>query len=101
MFQFQWPLRDQSIPRDHLSQYAQSEGAQPYSNQLLEHQLSSMMMKAMKEKVKKTVETSMEMVMDDGAMKLAMIISAIVFAQTSFLNYSYFLNNIRRLLGFP
>ena len=67
----------------------------------MEHQLSSMMMKAMKEKVKKTVETSMEMVTEDGAMKLAMIISAIVFAQTSFLNYSYFLNNIRRLLGFP
>ena len=61
-----------------------------------------MMMKAMKEKVKKTVEKSMAMVTEDeGPMKLAMIISAIVFAQTSFLNYSYFLNNIRRLLGFP
>ena len=96
-----WAIPDQSIPRDHRSQYAQLEGPQPYNNQLIEHQLSSMMMKAMKEKVKKTVAKSMEMVPDDGAMKLAMIISAIVFAQTSFLNYSYFLNNIRRLLGFP
>lgn len=85
-------------PRPHFSQYERSER---YNNHLIEHQLSSMMMKAMTEKVKRTVEKSMEVATEDGPMRLAMIISAIVFVQTSFLNYSYFLNNIRRLLGFP
>ena len=86
---------DNQHPRLPSSQFAQARG------QLTEDRLSSMMMKAMTEKVKKTVERSMEVATEDGMMKLAMIISAIVFAQTSFLNYSYFLNNIRRLLGFP
>ena len=86
---------DNQHPRLPSSHFAQARG------QLKEDQLSSMMMKAMSEKVKKTVERSMEVATEDGMMKLAMIISAIVFAQTSFLNYSYFLNNIRRLLGFP
>ena len=35
-------------------------------------------------------------VMDSGPMQLAMIISAITFAQTSILNYTYFLNNVFR-----
>ena len=34
--------------------------------------------------------------MDSGPMQLAMIISAITFAQTSILNYTYFLNNVFR-----
>ena len=35
-------------------------------------------------------------VMDSGPMQLAMIISAITFAQTSILNYTYFLTNVFR-----
>ena len=40
--------------------------------------------------------TNIIKVMDSGPMQLAMIISAITFAQTSILNYTYFLNNVFR-----
>ena len=33
-------------------------------------------------------------------MKVAMIVSAIVFTQTSILNFSYFLNNVIRILQY-
>ena len=35
-----------------------------------------------------------------GPMKVAMIVSAIVFTQTSILNFSYFLNNVIRILQY-
>ena len=38
--------------------------------------------------------------MHSGPMKVAMIVSAIVFTQTSILNFSYFLNNIIRILQY-
>ena len=35
-----------------------------------------------------------------GPMKVAMIVSAIVFTQTSILKFSYFLNNVIRILQY-
>jgi len=42
---------------------------------------------------------AVESVMDSGAMQVAMIVSAIVFAQTSILNFTYFLSTALPLVG--
>ena len=48
--------------------------------------------------MRRSVSTAVEAVMDSGMVEVAMIVSAIVFTQSSILNYTYFLNNVRRLL---
>ena len=60
--------------------------------------MTAMMMNAVADNMRTTVTTAMQAVMDSGMVEVAMIVSAIVFTQTSILNYTYFLNNIRRLL---
>ena len=45
------------------------------------------------------VTTMVDTVMESSSMRLAMIVSGIVFAQTSILNYTYFLNTINSLLA--
>ena len=52
--------------------------------------------------MKKTVKMvirMVEMVMESSTMRLAMVVSGIVFTQRSILNYIYFLNTINRLLA--
>ena len=58
-----------------------------------------MVMTMMGDMVKSTVSTAMETVMDSGSARVAMIVSAIVFTQTSILNFVYYLDSVRRLLG--
>ena len=53
----------------------------------------------MVEDLKSMVTTMVDTVMESSSMRLAMIVSGIVFAQTSILNYTYFLNTINSLLA--
>ena len=50
-------------------------------------------------KTVKMVVRMVEMVMESSTMRLAMVVSGIVFTQRSILNYIYFLNTINRLLA--
>ena len=58
-----------------------------------------MVMTMMGDMIKSTVSTAMETVMESGTARVAMIVSAIVFTQTSILNFVYYLDSVRRLLG--
>ena len=51
------------------------------------------------EAMKTMVTSVMDLVMESNAMRLAMIISGIVFTQTSVLNFVYFLGSVQGLLG--
>ena len=57
------------------------------------------MMVTVAETMKTVVTSVMEMVMESNSMRLAMIISGIVFTQTSILNFVYFLGSVQGLLG--
>ena len=63
-----------------------------------DYQMTAMMMNAVADNMRRSVSTAVEAVMDSGMVEVAMIVSAIVFTQRSILNYTYFLNNVRRLL---
>lgn len=57
-------------------------------------------MQAMMGHMVKTMMTKVvSTVMESNSARLAMIVSGIVFTQTSILNYVYFLDSVRRLLG--
>ena len=56
---------------------------------------SSMMV----EMVRAATSTAMDMVVESGAMQVAIVMAAIAFIQTSVLNYTYFLTTALPLLG--
>ena len=49
--------------------------------------------------VKSMVTSMVTTAMESNSARLAMVVSGIVFTQTSVLNYVYFLDSVRRLLG--
>ena len=57
------------------------------------------MMVTVAEAMETMVTSVMDLVMESNAMRLAMIISGIVFTQTSVLNFVYFLGSVQGLLG--
>ena len=57
------------------------------------------MTRVMVEGLKTMVTSMVETVMESSSMRLAMIVSGIVFAQTSILNFTYFLNTVNSLLS--
>ena len=58
--------------------------------------MTAMMMNAVADNMRTTVTTAMQAVMDSGMVEVAMIVSAIVFTQTSILNFVYYLDSVRR-----
>ena len=82
-----------------ISRYAYEAPVESYTTQAHPQDNKMAMMLTVAETMKTMMTSVMEMVMESGTMRLAMIISGIIFTQTSILNFVYFLGGIQGLLG--
>ena len=78
-----------------MSDYSASQPVAPSASPHYKQKMVAMMGDLVKSMVTSMVTTAME----SNSARLAMVVSGIVFTQTSVLNYVYFLDSVRRLLG--
>merc|ERR1712154_162992 len=87
---------DHSESHSNLDSYTSINEAS-HSAEVGENKYKTMMSGMMTDMIKSTVSTAVDTVMESGSAKVAMIVSAIVFTQTSILNFVYYLDSVRRL----
>ena len=78
-----------------VSDYSASQPVATSASPYYKQKMVAMMGDLVKSMVTSMVTTAME----SNSARLAMVVSGIVFTQTSVLNYVYFLDSVRRLLG--